>query len=85
MAELEAQIIAVNATRSDAARPSMGQDIRKGRRTETEAINGLVARRGREVGVDAELHARVDAVMRRIETGEWTPSREHALRLQSNH
>lgn len=85
MAELEAQIIAVNATRSDAARPSMGQDIRKGRRTETEAINGLVARRGREVGVDAELHARVDAVMRRIETGEWTPSREHALRLQGNH
>ena len=81
MAELEAQILAVNATRSDAARPSMGQDIRKGRRTETEAINGLVARRGEEVGVDAGLHARVDALMRRIEAGELQPAREHALGL----
>jgi len=81
MVELESQIVAVNATRSDAARPSMGQDIRKGRRTETEAINGLVARRGVEVGVDASLHARVDAIMRRIEAGELRPAREHALAL----
>jgi 2-dehydropantoate 2-reductase len=81
MAELEAQILAVNATRSDASRPSMGQDIRKGRRTESEAINGLVARRGAEVGVDAALHAKVDAIMRRIEAGELAPSRAHALGL----
>jgi 2-dehydropantoate 2-reductase len=81
MAGLEAQIMAVNATRSDAARPSMGQDIIKHRRTETEAINGLVARRGAEVGVDAGLHAKVDAVMRRIERGEIGPAREHALGL----
>jgi 2-dehydropantoate 2-reductase len=81
MATLEAQIVGVNATRNDASRPSMGQDIRKGRRTETEAINGLVARRGAEVGVDASLHARVDALMRRIESGELRPAREHALGL----
>jgi 2-dehydropantoate 2-reductase len=81
MAELEEQILAVNATRSDASRPSMGQDIRKGRRTETEAINGLVARRGAEVGVDAALHAKVDAIMRRIERGALNPARENALGL----
>jgi 2-dehydropantoate 2-reductase len=81
MASLETQILAVNATRSDAARPSMGQDIRKGRRTEAEAINGLVARRGAEVGVDAALHAHVAAIMRRIESGELKPAREHALGL----
>jgi 2-dehydropantoate 2-reductase len=81
MAAIETQIMAVNATRSDASRPSMGQDIRKRRRTETEWINGLVARRGAEVGVDATLHARVDAVMRRIERGEIMPAREHALGL----
>jgi 2-dehydropantoate 2-reductase len=81
MATLERQILGVNATRNDAARPSMGQDIRKGRRTETEAINGLVARRGAEVGVDAALHARVDALMRRIEAGELQPARAHALGL----
>ncbi|MGG5809475.1 ketopantoate reductase family protein [Falsiroseomonas sp. CW058] len=81
MAAVEAQIAAVNATRNDASRPSMGQDIRKGRRTETGAINGLVARRGAEVGVDAALHGRVDALMRRIERGELRPAREHALGL----
>jgi 2-dehydropantoate 2-reductase len=59
----------------------MGQDIRKRRRTETEWINGLVALRGAEAGVDATLHARVDAVMRRIERGEIAPAREHALGL----
>jgi hypothetical protein len=33
------------------------------------------------VGVDAGLHARVDALMRRIEAGELRPAREHALGL----
>ena len=50
-------------------------------RYETEAINGLVARRGAEVGVDATLHAKVDAFTRRIERGEIKPSRENALGL----
>lgn len=71
------QIMAVAWSRSDAQRPSMGQDILKGRRTETEAINGLVARRGEEVGVDVQLHRRVNAVIRRIERGEASPSPEH--------
>jgi len=61
-------------SRSDAQRPSMGQDIGKGRRTETEGINGLVARRGEEVGIDVTLHRRVNDVIRRIERGEIAPS-----------
>lgn len=68
------QILDVLHTRSDTQRPSMGQDINKGRRTETEAINGLVARRGAEVGVDAGLHAKVNALVQRIERGELRPS-----------
>jgi 2-dehydropantoate 2-reductase len=52
----------------------MAQDIRKGRRTETEWINGLVARRGRELGVEASVHDRVNAVLKRIEAGELAPS-----------
>jgi 2-dehydropantoate 2-reductase len=67
-------ILEVAHSRSDAQRPSMGQDIRKGRRTESEYINGLVARRGAEVGVDVEVHRRVDAIIRRIEKGELAPS-----------
>ncbi len=81
MAATTAQILAHGRTRSAAQRPSMAQDIAKGRRTETGAINGLVAQRGAEVGVDATLHARVDAIMQRIERGELTPSRDLALGL----
>ena len=70
---LTEQIMAVALSRTDAQRPSMGQDILKGRRTETEDINGLVARRGEEVGVDVTLHRRVNALIRRIERGELAP------------
>ncbi|MFT3821136.1 MAG: 2-dehydropantoate 2-reductase [Rubrivivax sp.] len=68
------QIMEVANSRSDRQRPSMGQDILKGRRTETDDINGLVARRGAEVGVDAALHARVNDAIKRIERGELAPS-----------
>ena len=67
-------IMEVANSRSDGQRPSMGQDIRKGRRTETDYINGLVAQRGDEVGVDVTHHRRVNDVIHRIERGEITPS-----------
>ena len=74
MAFCRQQVLDVLHTKSDAQRPSMGQDIRKGRRTETDMINGLVARRGREFGVDAGLHAAVHALVGRVERGEVQPS-----------
>ena len=67
-------ILEVANSRSDGQRPSMGQDIQKGRRTETEYINGLVARRGEEVGVDVRYHRRVNEIIGRIERGELVPS-----------
>jgi 2-dehydropantoate 2-reductase len=74
-------IMAVANSRSDAQMPSMGQDLRKGRRCETEDINGLVARRGEEVGVDATLHRRVNEAIRRIERGELRASPALAYEL----
>jgi len=68
------RMVETMAVRSDTQRPSMGQDIRKGRRTETEAINGLVARRGVEVGVDASLHAKLNEIVKMVERGQATPS-----------
>lgn len=73
MQSLTQQILAVANARSDAQRPSMGQDVLKGRRTETEDINGLVARRGEELGVDVHLHRRVNTLIGRIERGELAP------------
>ena len=69
-------IMEVANSRSDSQRPSMGQDIRKGRRTETEDINGLVARRGEEVGIDVTYHRRVNETIKRIERGQVEPSPE---------
>ncbi len=66
-------IMEVAHSRTDAQRPSMGQDIQKGRRTEIDDINGLVARRGEAVGVDVRYHSRVTQVIRRIERGELEP------------
>ena len=74
MAFCKQQVLEVLHTRSDAQRPSMGQDIRKGRRTETDMIHGLGARRGMEFGVDASLHAAVHALVGRVERGEVVPS-----------
>jgi 2-dehydropantoate 2-reductase len=74
MQAITRMILQVTNSRSDAQRPSMGQDILKGRRTETDDINGLVARRGDEVGIDVMYHHRVNETIKRIERGELTPS-----------
>jgi 2-dehydropantoate 2-reductase len=74
LAEITRMILAVAQSRSDAQRPSMGQDICKGRRTETEDINGLVAARGEALGIDVSAHRWVNDTIRRIERGELEPS-----------
>jgi 2-dehydropantoate 2-reductase len=60
--------------RADDQRPSMAQDIAKGRRTETDFINGFIAARGEEIGVPAALHAQMNELVRRVERGESPPS-----------
>ena len=60
--------------RSDDQRPSMAQDIAKGRRTETDFINGFVAERGAGIGVPAPLHAKMNEAVKRVERGEAKPS-----------
>jgi 2-dehydropantoate 2-reductase len=62
--------------RADDQRPSMAQDIAKGRRTETDYINGYVAARGTEIGVPAPTHAKMNEAVRRVERGVVKPSPE---------
>jgi len=67
--ELETEMEASAANRAETMRPSMGQDIFKGRRTEIDFINGLVAERGAELGIATPVNlAMVDAV-KRVEHG----------------
>jgi 2-dehydropantoate 2-reductase len=72
MSALEASIVpkAGSNPRADIQRPSMAQDILKGRRTEIDAMNGTIARKGAEIGVPAPSHEKLAALVARIERGE---------------
>jgi 2-dehydropantoate 2-reductase len=54
---------------TDEGRHSTGQDMLKGRRTEIEFLNGLVAIRGEEVGIPAPTHAALTRVVKQVELG----------------
>lgn len=60
--------------RADIQRPSMAQDIRKGRRTEIDAMNGFVALKGAGIGIPAPSHAKLTEIVTRVERGEAQPS-----------
>jgi 2-dehydropantoate 2-reductase len=63
--------------RADDQRPSMAQDISKGRRTETDFINGYVGARGAEIGVEAKLHNRMNELVKQVERGVVPASAQH--------
>ena len=81
LAEVEAAIVpkAGANPRGDIQRPSMAQDIMKGRRTEIDAMNGFIAAKGAEAGVPAPSHAKLTDIVRRVERGELKPSPAHLL------
>jgi 2-dehydropantoate 2-reductase len=74
--EIVDQLLKLSATRSEEQRPSMAQDIFKGRRTETDFINGFVAAKGAEIGVHAPLHASINALVKKVERHEVKPGPE---------
>ena len=55
---------------SDRQRPSMGQDMLKGRRTEIDFINGHVVARGAELGLRAPANAALVEAVKRVERGQ---------------
>ena len=60
--------------RSDLQRPSMGQDMLKGRRTEIDFINGFIAEKAKEVGLSVPANLAITEAVKRVERGE-TPAR----------
>jgi len=55
------------------ARSHAIQDIERGRRTELDYINGLVARKGQEANVPTPLNEAVTSIVRQIEQGTLKP------------
>ncbi len=54
--------------------PSMLQDIRRGRRTEIEFINGYVVNMARQFGLDAPINAAIVATVHAITSGRLAPN-----------
>jgi 2-dehydropantoate 2-reductase len=67
-----------------AHRPSMGQDMVKGRRTEIEFLNGFVVRKGAEVGLPTVANAALTDIVKRVERGELQPDPQHIIDLRLN-
>jgi 2-dehydropantoate 2-reductase len=65
-------------------RPSMGQDMQKGRRTEIEFLNGYVVREGEKVGIKARANAVLTDIVKRVEKGELKPDPRHIEELRLN-
>ncbi len=57
-----------------AGRPSLLQDVMKGRRTEVDYLNGYIVRKGREVGVPTPTNEAIVGIAKRVETGELKSS-----------
>ncbi len=74
--EVEAVLLAASnkEERSDLQRPSMAQDVAKGRRTEIEFMNGFIVEQGARVGRAAPSHQALVEAVKRVERGELAPS-----------
>jgi 2-dehydropantoate 2-reductase len=65
------------SARSNYQRPSMAQDIQKGRRTEIDFINGFIAERARDAGIPAPTHEVMVRLVKQVERGELVPRPEN--------
>jgi 2-dehydropantoate 2-reductase len=72
--QVEAAMMKGLARMTDEGRPSTGQDIVKGRRTEIDFINGLVAEKGDEVGLPTPTHKALVTVVKEVERQIVEPS-----------
>jgi 2-dehydropantoate 2-reductase len=60
-----------------ATRPSMWQDIEKGRKTEVDFVNGYVVRKGKELGKPTPANELVTKIVHQIEGGEKQPGTDN--------
>jgi 2-dehydropantoate 2-reductase len=51
----------------------MAQDMRKGRRTEIQLMNGYIAEKGKLVGIPTPTHEQITDIVTRVERGELKP------------
>lgn len=67
-----------------AHRPSMGQDMVKGRRTEIEHLNGFIVGKAKEIGIATPANEALTDIVKRVEKGEMPPNPKHIKDLRLN-
>jgi 2-dehydropantoate 2-reductase len=67
-----------------AHRPSMGQDMVKGRRTEIEFLNGFIVDKAKDLGIATPANAALTEIVKRVERGELQPDPGHIRELRLN-
>jgi 2-dehydropantoate 2-reductase len=82
--EIDEHRLAVANSGGGEHRPSTGQDMVKGRRTEIPYINGFVARKGEEIGIPTPTNAVLTDIVLRVEKGELKPDPKHITDLRLN-
>ena len=82
MEEIKDQL-AEGAGQLGEGRPSMAQDVLKGRRTEIEYLNGYVTARGRQVGIAAPANEAITGLVKQVETGEIKPDASNIRFLEA--
>ncbi|MCS6890240.1 MAG: ketopantoate reductase family protein [Rhodovarius sp.] len=83
-AEYDRRRLAEAKARGGAHRPSMGQDIIKGRRTEIADLNGVVVERAAALGIPTPANAALIRIVQAVERGEIAPDPAHIKALRLN-
>ena len=83
-AEYDAHRIAEANKGGGGHRPSMGQDMMKGRRTEIEFINGFIVDKAKAVGIATPANAALTEIVKRVEKGDLPADPRHILELRLN-
>jgi 2-dehydropantoate 2-reductase len=65
-------------------RPSLLQDVIKGRRTEIDFLNGHVVKKGSEMGIPTPMNRAIAELMGKIERGEVKPDPSNLSRLKNS-
>ena len=73
MEEVEGVLVS-GAREVGVGRPSLAQDLMKGRRIEVDHLNGYVSRKGVEVGIATPVNDAIRSLANRVESGDLSPS-----------
>jgi 2-dehydropantoate 2-reductase len=80
----EHRLAEANKPGGGAHRPSMGQDMVKGRRTEIEFLNGFIVGKAKEIGIATPANEALTDIVKRVEKGEMAPDPKHIKDLRLN-